>query len=99
MDTPKWVERLSHAKTPEEVVLIVNEYVEARDERLLAQLPEECRISKVRSADEVVANAYRLAIYRGHDDFARVVQRFSAFFGRASVRLAEMARLRPGSKA
>lgn len=95
MDTPKWVARLNAATTRGDVLRIVNEYVESRDQAVLMHLPVECRITPMLTDEELADCAYRLAAYHGHGDLSRLVNRFATFFTRASIRLGELALQRP----
>ena len=88
MDTKTWVQRVAAAPSREAVLSLVKEYVATRDEATLAALPPE--VTRASTVEEVHDCAYRLASHPGHDDLARIVQRVSAFYARASVRLAEL---------
>ncbi|HUP97290.1 MAG TPA: hypothetical protein VM073_05085 [Usitatibacter sp.] len=92
MDTTKWMARLTHAKSPAQVLELVNQYVATRDPQTLAAVPAECRPARMSGPEEVTACAYRLSGYHGHDDINRVVQRLSAFFSHASFKLSELER-------
>src|SRR5688500_827120 len=94
MDTTKWLARVTEADSPAQVLELVNRYIATRDPEVLAALPAECRHAPMDNADEVAACAYRLSAYHGHDDANRVVQRLSAFFSHASLKLTELARER-----
>jgi hypothetical protein len=90
MDLTTWVGRATRADNPQQVITLVNEYIASRDPGFLLSLPRECQVAAVTSAEEVSDIAYRLAAYHSHDDIARDIQRISAFFARAAIRLAEM---------
>ena len=94
MDTPLWSKRLDEAKSQEEVVGLVREYIESRDPEQLALLPPECTVPEHFTPDEIAQCAYALSAHHGHDDSARIVQRMASVLSRAAVRLAELKRLR-----
>jgi hypothetical protein len=92
LDTASWIPRLVAASTVGEVLHIVNDYVAARDPAVIANLPLECALKPMATAEDVAACAYRLAAYHSHGEDARTIQRLSNFFARASIRIAELTR-------
>ena len=93
MDTPKWIARVAHAGSSEEVMRIVQEYLATRNRNDLACLPDDCRFEKPpRTPSEIADCAYRLATHHGgQSETTQIIERISGFFSRASVRLAELA--------
>ena len=92
MDSNAWARKVEAARTADEVVSLVREYVATRDSRDLALLPAHCPPPRLFTAEEIADCAYRMAAYHGHDDTARVIQRIGSVLSRAAVRLAELSR-------
>ncbi|HUQ28532.1 MAG TPA: hypothetical protein VM051_08065 [Usitatibacter sp.] len=89
MPTPSWINRLAAARTEEELLSIVQEYLSVKADTI-ALLPPECRPGMIVDVQEIPDCAYHLVAHHSHEETARLIQSVAAVFARASVRLSDL---------
>lgn len=92
MDGESWKRRIERAASIDEVVTLIQAYLDSRAASELELLPSECPMPHPVNAETTEECALRLARFHCHGDTARIVQRFAAVFTAAAVRLGELRR-------
>ena len=92
-----WQEQLDGAHTESQVVMVVKDFVASLEPWQVATLPAHCRPGKFFDANDVTEYAFTLIRSESDDDTesARLVDRLSAFFAAASIRLAQILSSQP----
>ena len=90
MENSQWIARVSTAQGSGAVLQIVDEFIASHDTEKLATLPAECRPPRLDTPADVASYAYTLARHPPPCDGAPLIEALSAFFARASIRLAEI---------
>ena len=85
-----WQGQLDHADRPEGVLAVARDYLAQVSPEEIAQLPEDCRPSRLVDADDVAAYAFELARRQSSPDSPEILHKLAAFFSDASARLSKI---------
>jgi hypothetical protein len=92
-----WLMRVNSAGTLDDVLRVVNEFVDSWTRTDVAQMPIGCRPPEIRSAQDVSGYAFTLAQakFESRHDLraAMLLDRMATFFSYASTRVATLAHL------
>lgn len=83
-----WQRRLSEASTPEEVVVVANEFLSQWSREELAELPNDCKPGAMADARQLTDHALKLAHRHtvGIGDLS-ALHRMETFFTKAALRV------------
>ncbi|HXF77679.1 MAG TPA: hypothetical protein VN598_02365 [Usitatibacter sp.] len=85
-----WQGQLDKADRPEAVLVVARDYLAQVSPEEIAQLPEDCRPTRLVDADDVATYAFDLARRQSSPDSSDVLHKLAAFFADASNRLSQL---------
>ena len=95
MKTTQWIARLDQAKSSDEVLAALGEYMASWSSYDCAQLPEACRVAATPRRDDLARLALALPLEMERFDVDRtrlqLLKRLEIFVARAVVRVAQIA--------
>ena len=101
MTSDDWIQRLKLARSEDDILASVRDYLASFDEFELRFLPPRCLPRVLLCANDVSSYAFDLVVHRCDemDASARLVRRLAEFFTFASIRMSEITCAVPGGAA
>jgi hypothetical protein len=101
MKTLEWIARVDNAKSSDEILAVLGEFIGSWSSYDRAQLPEACRVPAAPRRDDLARLALALPLEMDRFDIdrtrAQLLKRLEIFVARAMVRVSQLASQQPPS--